>query len=155
MQKDTLKKLTVRVYDSRILDRMDDIWNDVKRLYTTQNAFIVDLLIRGIESVEAETQDIKEMRSSGNIFKELKRIASVLDRFVDVGYEHYKESFVIGKENQTLISRLYDVLFRIAQDKGISIENYNKGIFDGLPEHFEEITDALLEDYKARENTQC
>lgn len=153
MHKDTLKKFTLRVYDSKILARLDDIWKTVDNLYSSENTFLVDLLVRGIESFELKSQDIKEMKSSGNIFKELKRISAVLDRFVDVGYEHYKESYVINNENQTLISRLYDVIFRIAKEKGISIENYNKGIFDGLPDGFEEITDALLEDYKAREET--
>lgn len=153
MQNDTLREMMVRVRDSKIVDRLDSLWNKYERLYTTQNQFIVDLLIRGIESAENELLNVKEVKASGNIFNELKRLANMLDRFVDVGYEHYKESFVITKENQTLISRLYDVIFRIAKEKGISIENYNKGIYDGLPDGFEEITDALLEDYKARENT--
>ena len=153
MQSDTLKEMMVRIRDSRIIERLDNLWLKYKRLYTTQNQFIVDLLVRGIENAENELANVKEMKESGNIFTELKRLAGLIDRFVDVGYEHYKESFVVNKENQTLISRLYDVVFRIAKEKGISIENYNKGIFDGLPDGFEEITDALLEDYKARENT--
>lgn len=153
MQSDTLKEIMVRIRDSRIIERLDNLWLKYERLYTTQNQFIVDLLVRGIENAENELANVKEMKESGNIFTELKRLAGLIDRFVDVGYEHYKESFVVSKENQTLISRLYDVVFRIAKEKGISIENYNKGIFDGLPDGFEEITDALLEDYKARENT--
>lgn len=152
MQKDTLREMMVRVRDSRIVERLDNLWEKYERLYTTQNQFIVDLLVRGIESAENELLDVKEIKESGDIFNELKRLAGLIDRFVDVGYEHYKESFVTTKENQTLISRLYDVVFRIAKEKGISIENYNKGIFDGLPEGFEETTNALLEDYKAREN---
>ena len=104
--KDSIREMMVRLYDSRVIDRLDDLWKKHERLYTTKNAFICDLLLRGIESVENEMSNVKEMQRDGNIFKEMKRLTSLLDRFVDVGYEHYKESYVIGKENQTLISRL-------------------------------------------------
>lgn len=98
--KDSIREMMVRLYDSRVIDRLDDLWKKHERLYTTKNAFICDLLLRGIESVENEMSNVKEMQRDGNIFKEMKRLTSLLDRFVDVGYEHYKESYVIGKENQ-------------------------------------------------------
>ena len=119
--KDSIREMMVRLYDSRVIDRLDDLWKKHERLYTTKNAFICDLLLRGIESVENEMSNVKEMQRDGNIFKEMKRLTSLLDRFVDVGYEHYKESYVIGKENQTLISRLYDVIFRMAKEHGKSV----------------------------------
>ena len=152
MKKDTLKKLTVRVYDSKVVERLDDLWNKHSRLYSAQNTFLCDLLLRGIESVENELSNVKEMQRDGNIFKEMKRLTSLLDRFVDVGYEHYKESFVIGKENQGLMSRLYDVIFRMAKEHGISVENYNDGTYDALPDGFEDVTDALIEEFHEREN---
>ena len=62
------------------------------------------------------------------------------------------QSYVVSKENQTLISRLYDVIFRIAKEKGLSIDSYNRGIFDELPEHFEEVTERLIKEFNARGN---
>ena len=150
--KDGIREMMVRLYDSRVIDRLDDLWKKHERLYTTKNAFIGDLLLRGIESVENEMSNVKEMQRDGNIFKEMKRLTSLLDRFVDVGYEHYKESYVIGKENQTLISRLYDVIFRMAKEHGISVDNYNDGTYDALPDGFEDVTDALIEEFREREN---
>jgi len=151
--KDSLREIMIRIYDSRIIDRLDELWSSVERLYKTKNTFIVDLLVRGIESAENEKANMKEMYESGNIFKELKRLTALLDRFVDIGYNHYKEGFVIGKENQTLISRLYHAVFQIAKEKGISITEYNDGFFDDLPENFEYITESLIEEFKARENS--
>ncbi|NBL00710.1 MAG: hypothetical protein EOM50_22465 [Erysipelotrichia bacterium] len=151
--KDSLREIMIRIYDSRIIDRLDELWSSVERLYKTKNTFIVDLLVRGIESAENEKANMKEMYESGNIFKELKRLTALLDRFVDIGYNHYKEGFVIGKENQTLISRLYHAVFQIAKEKGISITEYNDGFFDALPENFEYITESLIEEFKARENS--
>lgn len=153
MKKDGLKKLTIRIYDSKIIERLDDLWNKNIRLYSAQNTFLCELLLRGIESIENELANVKEMQRDGNIFKEMKRLTSLLDRFVDVGYEHYKESYVIGKENQTLISRLYDVIFRMAKEHGISVENYNDGTYDTLPDGFEDVTDALIDEFHERENT--
>ena len=150
--KDSLREMMVRLYDSRDIERLDKLWEVYKLMYTTKNQFIVDILIRGIESIENENSNIKDMVKDGNIFNELKRLTSMLDRFVDVGYEHYKESYVVSKENQTLISRLYDVIFRIAKEKGLSIDSYNQGIFDELPEHFEEVTERLIKEFNARGN---
>lgn len=150
--KDSLREMMVRLYDSRDIERLDKLWEVYKLMYTTKNQFIVDILIRGIESIENENSNIKDMVKDGNIFNELKRLTSMLDRFVDVGYEHYKESYVVSKENQTLISRLYDVIFRIAKEKGLSIDSYNRGIFDELPEHFEEVTERLIKEFNARGN---
>ena len=150
--KDSLREMMVRLYDSRDIERLDKLWGVYKLMYTTKNQFIVDILIRGIESIENENSNIKDMVKDGNIFNELKRLTSMLDRFVDVGYEHYKESYVVSKENQTLISRLYDVIFRIAKERGLSIDSYNRGIFDELPEHFEEVTERLIKEFNARGN---
>lgn len=151
--KDSLLKLTVRLYDSRIIDLLDEVWKDNCKFYTTQNAFIGDVLQRGLEAIQSEQANIKDMMKSGKIFDEMKRLTSMLDRFVNVGYNHYKESYVVGKENQTLISRLYDIIFRIVKDKGISIDNYNLGIYDDLPEHFEEVTERLIKEFEDRGNT--
>lgn len=148
-----LEKLTVRIYDSRVIDRMDDIWKEVKNLYRVKNKFMLDLLVRGIESIENENKNVNEMRADGNIFKELKRLTLLLNRFVDVGYDHYKESFVIGKENQILISRLYHIIFRLAEDKELPIDKYDKGIYDSLPSGFREITQSFIKEFEARENT--
>ena len=151
--KDSLREIMIRIYDSRVIDRLDELWSSVERLYKTKNAFIVDLLVRGIESAENEKTNMKEMYENGNIFKELKRLTALLDRFVDIGYNHYKEGFVIGKENQILISRLYHAVFQMAKEKGISINDYNDGFFDALPENFEYITESLIEEFKAHENS--
>lgn len=149
--KDSLREIMVRIYDSRVINRLDDMWDSMKSLYTTKNMFMVDLIIRGLESAESERENKKVLFESGNIFKELKRLTSLIDRVVDLGVENYKESFIVGKENQTLISRLYHVIFQLAKDKGISIEKYNEGFFDELPENFEDITQSLIEEFKARE----
>ena len=82
--KDSLREIMVRIYDSRIINRLDDMWNTVDSLYTTKNMFIVDLLIRGLESAESERENKKLLFESGNIFKELKRLTSLIDRVVDL-----------------------------------------------------------------------
>lgn len=151
--KDSLLKLTVRLYNSRDIEKLDKLWEQNCKFYTTQNSFVVDVLKRGMESIIAENENVKDMLKTGKIFDEMKRLTSMLDRFVDVGYNHYKESYVIGKENQTLISRLYNIIFRIAQDKGISIDSYNRGFFDELPENFEKVTEALIKEFDVRGDT--
>ena len=83
-------------------------------------------------------------------FLTLKKITSLLDRLVDFGYDNYKENYVIGKENQTLISRLYHILFRIANEHGISADIYNTGALDGLPPNFASITQKIIQEFESR-----
>ena len=46
------------------------------------------------------------------------------------------------------------MLGQLIQDKGMSIAAYNKGIFDNLPENFDETTLSLIEEFKQSGNTE-
>lgn len=153
MNKEQPIERTIRIYQSTTIERLKTKWKEYSNLYSNQNSFIVDLIVRGLESLENEDNNLKSLKESGNIFAEMKRITSLLNRVIDVGYDNYKESYVIGKENQTLISRLYHVVFRLASEKGISADIYNTGALDSLPQNFAMITKQLIEEFEARDNT--
>jgi len=150
MNKEQPIERTIRIYQSSTIERLKTKWKEYSNLYSNQNSFIVDLIVRGLESLEDEDNNLKSLKESGNIFAEMKRITALLNRVIDVGYDNYKESYVIGKENQTLISRLYHVVFRLASEKGISADIYNTGALDSLPQNFATITKQLIEEFESR-----
>jgi len=155
INKDCVLEMMVRMYNSNSIERLNVKWKEYQALYSNRNGFIVDLIMRGLESLENEDNNLKSLRESGNIFSEMKKLTSLLDRVIDVGYDHYKESYVIGKENQTLISRLYHIIFRMAKEHDISADIYNTGALDGLPPNFNTITQRLIEEFEARGDTKC
>ncbi|MEG1752251.1 MAG: hypothetical protein RR247_04310 [Clostridia bacterium] len=151
--KKSLREMMVRIYDSKIIDRFDMLFEEYKNLYPSVNTFSVDLLIRGIESLEREKANIKDLINSGNIFNELKRLTALMDRMIDVGYENYKDSFITERETRTLVSRIYHMILNQAKNKSIPIEGFENGVFDDLPKGFEEITQSLIEEFEAHGNT--
>jgi len=150
MNKEKPIERTIRIYESSVVERINNKWKEYQGLYSNQNSYFIDLITRGIESLENEDRNFKELKESGNIFTEMKKITSLLDRLVDFGYDNYKENYVIGKENQTLISRLYHILFRIANEHGISADIYNTGALDGLPPNFASITQKIIQEFESR-----
>ena len=66
--KDSLLKLTVRLYDSRDIEKLDKLWEQNCKFYTTQNSFVVDVLKRGMESIIAENENV----SRNAIHKQIK-----------------------------------------------------------------------------------
>ena len=150
MNKEKPIERTIRIYESSVVERINNKWKEYQGLYSNQNSYFIDLITRGIESLENEDRNFKELKESGNIFSEMKKITSLLDRLVDFGYDNYKENYVIGKENQTLISRLYHILFRIAKEHGISADIYNTGALDGLPPNFASITQKIIQEFESR-----
>ena len=153
INKDSVLEMMVRMYNSNSIERLNAKWKEYQSLYSNRNGFMVDLIMRGLESLENEDRNFKELKESGNIFSEMKKITSLLDRLIDFGHDNYKESYVIGKENQTLISRLYHIIFRIAKEQGISADIYNTGALDGLPPNFNTITQRLIEEFESRGNS--
>ena len=153
MNKEKPIERTIRIYESSVVERINNKWKEYQGLYSNQNSYFIDLITRGIESLENEDRNFKELKESGNIFSEMKKITSLLDRLVDFGYDNYKENYVIGKENQTLISRLYHILFRIANEHGISPDIYNTGALDGLPPNFDSITQKIIQEFESRVDT--
>ena len=149
-----LVKLTLRIYDSNVIKRLNTFWQSVNRLYPSKNSFYIDILLKGLETLEQETTNAKILLNDNNICTEINKISQTLNLLQKQCKISYKDSFISSRENQVLLIRLYHMLGQLIQDKGISIDAYNKGIFDNLPENFDETTLSLVEEFKQSGNTE-
>ncbi len=149
-----LVKLTLRIYDSGVIKRLNSFWQNVSRLYPSKNSFYIDILLKGLETLEQETNNAKTLLNDNNIGTEINKISQNLNLLQKQCKISYKDSFISSRENQVLLIRLYHMLGQLIQDKGISIDAYNKGIFDNLPENFDETTLSLIEEFKQSGNTE-
>ena len=149
-----LVKLTLRIYDSGVIKRLNSFWQNVSRLYPSKNSFYIDILLKGLEALEQETNNAKTLLNDNNIGTEINKISQNLNLLQKQCKISYKDSFISSRENQVLLIRLYHMLGQLIQDKGISIDAYNKGIFDNLPENFDETTLSLIEEFKQSGNTE-
>ena len=151
--KDTEQRYSIHIYDSRFVDRLNNLYQRNKNLYRTLNPFLVDCLYKGVETLEQEEQNIKEMIRSGDIYNEMKRLILILNKIVDEGHEHYKESFVQEQVTQTLVHRVYSMILNQAKKNNIPYSSYEKGIFDNLPKDLEEKINLLNKEFDSRGNT--
>lgn len=149
-----LVKLTLRIYDSSVIKRLNTFWQSVNRLYPSKNSFYIDILLKGLETLEQETNNAKTLLNDNNICTEINKITQNLNLLQKQCKITYKDSFISNRENQVLLIRLYHMLGQLIQDKGMSIDAYNKGIFDNLPENFDETTMSLIEEFKQSGNTE-
>ena len=149
-----LVKLTLRIYDSSVIKRLNTFWQSVSRLYPSKNSFYIDILLKGLETLEQETTNTKILLNDNNICTEINKISQNLNLLQKQCKITYKDSFISNRENQVLLTRLYHMLGQLIQDKGIPIDAYNKGIFDNLPENFDETTLSLMEEFKQSGNTE-
>ncbi len=149
-----LVKLTLRIYDSGVIKRLNSFWQNVSRLYPSKNSFYIDILLKGLETLEQEANNAKTLLNDNNICTEINKITQNLNLLQKQCKISYKDSFISSRENQVLLIRLYHMLGQLIQDKGISIDAYNKGIFDNLPENFDETTLSLIEEFKQSGNTE-
>jgi len=152
--KDTEQRYSIHIYDSRFVDRLENLFKRNKNLYRTLNPFLVDCLYKGVEALEQEEQNIKEMIRSGDIYNEMKRLILILNKIVDEGHEHYKESFVQEQVTQTLVHRVYSMILNQAKNNNIPYSSYEKGIFDNLPRDLERKINLLNKEFDSRGNTK-
>ena len=47
-------QFTVRVYDSKVANKIDELYENCKDIYITKNPFLVDCIRRGAETIERD-----------------------------------------------------------------------------------------------------
>ena len=57
MNKEKPIERTIRIYESSVVERINNKWKEYQGLYSNQNSYFIDLITRGIESLENEDRN--------------------------------------------------------------------------------------------------
>ena len=141
------EQYTVRIYDLEIVNKIQDLQKELKPIYRSkQNPFLVDCIIKGMEVIERERLGIKNPQSLNELYDEIHKTFEKLTDLIKMCEATSKEFMANITVNQKLLTNNYNMLLGLSEEAPIDRESVEGGIYEKLPNRYEEILESLLED---------
>lgn len=138
------ERITVRVYDKKLMDRLDKIYSKSRTLYKSKNPFIVDCINRGADLVEQDLFGVTNVESLGQLYGEIHQTVEKLNKLIKLSEQSSKETMANLTVNQKLLATNYNMLLGLSEDVPKRKDYVEMGMYEDLPEHLEEILQELL-----------
>lgn len=130
---DRVLELRTRVYNSNTIEAISELWDKhASWCKNSKNEFINDLITRGIESMQLEEKNISEAMRTDTILNRLDKIEVLSKENREYIKAMFNVVYVQNKINQTLLKRLYHIIFRLSCAGGLTSDIYDTGALDGL-----------------------
>lgn len=138
------EQFTVRVYDSKLADKLVEVFKANKDVYPTRNHFLVDCLKRGLKTIEQDLSGQKRLENFNELFEEIHSTADRLNNLIKLSEKNTKELVANLTVNQKLISCNYNMLLGLSNNAPKSKQLVENGMYDELPERLEEFLEDIL-----------
>lgn len=135
---------TVRIPDSKLVDKLNKNFNECKDLYSSQNVFMVDLLRRGVDTLERDLLGKQKLSNLDDLYTEIKTTIDKLNLLLKLSEKNAKETMANLTVNQRLLSRNYNMLLGLSTNTPKKQEFVEAGMYDDLPEKLSEVLEELL-----------
>ena len=86
-----LDQYTVRIYDTTLVNKVDEIFKKCKDIYPTKNPFLVDCILRGVETIEKDLLGEKQIESIADLFYEIHLTIEKLEKLTKLCEKNAKE----------------------------------------------------------------
>ena len=148
-------KLTVRIYDTKLVESLNTVFKLNKNRYQTKNQLIVELLERGINDKMKEyhtppdspagagaipSMFIKK-EEAAEMLKQLKDMLSDMQLF---NKQHIGGLLAHLKMSERMTSCIYNILLAVATDEPITKMQVEIGYMDDVPKRFIDFLNSLL-----------
>lgn len=148
-------KLTVRIYDTKLIESLNTIFKLNKNRYQTKNQLIVELLERGIKDkmkdfptppdspagASAIPPSFNNKDDMAVILKQLKDMLSDMHSF---NKQHVEGLLAHLKMSEKMSACIYNILLAIATDEPVTKMQVEIGYMDDVPKRFIEFLNELL-----------
>lgn len=141
------EQYTIRVYDARLVSKVEELYKNCKDIYTSKNPFMVDCLVRGMEVIEKDLFGTSETDNVDELYNEVKLTVKKLDSLLKLCEKSAKESIANIQINQRLLSCNYNMLLGLSEDKPKSKEEVDGGWCDNLPARLEDVLTELIQHF--------
>lgn len=142
-----LDQYTVRIYDTTLVNKVDEIFKKCKDIYPTKNPFLVDCILRGVETIEKDLLGEKQIESIADLFDEIHLAIEKLEKLTKLCEKNAREIIANLTVNQKLLSCNYNLLLGISEDSPKKKDFVEAGMFDDLPTRLAEFLEGLLKVY--------
>lgn len=148
-------KLTVRIYDTKLIECLNMIFKLNKNRYQTKNQLIVELLERGIKDKMKDFTPPPDSPAGASaippvfIKKDdsaamLKQLKDMLSDMHSYNKQHIEGLLAHLKMSEKMSACIYNILLAIATDEPITKMQAEIGYMDDVPKRFIEFLNGLL-----------
>lgn len=148
-------KLTVRIYDTKLIESLNTIFKLNKNRYQTKNQLIVELLERGIKDKMKDYPTPPDSPAGASamppvyIKKDdtavmLKQLNDMLSDMHTYNKQHIEGLLAHLKMSEKMSACIYNILLAIATDEPVTKMQVEIGYMDDLPKRLIEFLNELL-----------
>lgn len=148
-------KLTVRIYDTKLIESLNTIFKLNRNRYQTKNQLIVELLERGIKDKMKDFPTPPDSPAGASaippIFTKKDDTAAMLKQLKDMlsDMHSYNKQHIEGllahlKMSEKMSACIYNILLAIATDEPVTKMQVEIGYMDDVPKRFIEFLNGLL-----------
>lgn len=141
------EQYTIRVYDTRLVSKVEELYKNCRDIYTSKNPFMVDCLVRGMEQIEKDLFGTSKTDNIDELYNEVKLTIKKLDNLLKLCEKSAKETIANIQINQRLLSCNYNMLLGLSEEKPKSKEEVDGGWCDNLPSRLEEVFEELIQHF--------
>ena len=146
-------KLTVRIYDTKVIEKLNYLFKKNPSQYQTKNQLLVELLEIGMQeklkeivplSYDVKSENVPNI--NGDIVGSLKQVKMLIENMHVYNQKHIEGIVAHLKMSEKLSSAIYNTLLAVATDEPITKVQIEFGFFDEVPERFEEYLNEQLKE---------
>ena len=146
--------LTVRVHDTKLVEQLNYILTKNPFRYKYKNDLLVELIALGAkEKIKNLTptanntkppQTVQTISAPTDVAVSLKQVKTLIENMHVYNQKHIEGIVAHLKMSERLSAAIYNTLLAIATDEPVTKVQIKMGIFDEVPERFEEYLNELL-----------
>ena len=140
------EQYTIRIYDVRMIEKVESLYKKCKDIYPSKNPFLVDCVMKGAKAISDDLFG-GGSESVSALYEEVKQTVAKLDRLLKLCEKYAQESMANISINQKLLSCNYNMLVGLSEDEPQKKEKIESGSLDNLPERLEDILPEVLEHF--------
>ena len=142
-----IEQYTVRIYDKRVVDRVEKLYKNCKDIYSTKNPFLVDCITRGAEAIEKDLFGVGKENNISGLYDEIHLTVKKLDYLLKLCEKSAKEGMSNLSITQKLLSCNYNMLLGLSDNNPCRKDFVEKGFYDELPDRLSEVLEKVLEHF--------
>lgn len=141
------EQYTIRVYNSKDVERIEKLFKKCQDKYRTKNPFLVDCVMRGMEDIEKELFGVRKIETLTEIYNEIEKTLKKLDELIKMSRKNTNENLSYLRVISKLLSSNYNMLIGLSTDCPKQKEYIEAGLYDDLPERLSVILEELLKTF--------
>ena len=130
----------IRIYQPFRVEELNDFYQKHKKEYKNINQLFVSLIFSGLEKEKLMDENASEYYyQSQDMQTNLADIQKNISVITQNNFNSYKDLLGLLYQNQTLLCRIYNAMFKLSEKVELNRKFFDIGIYDDLPNEFENV----------------